>query len=276
MVSSQRVIFLDIDGTMVNFNGEILPSTVSALKAARRNGHYLVICSGRSRFQIDPRLLSLGFQGIVGGAGAFVEVEGKEVFHQYMEENHRKELAMFMEENKIAYSMQASNAIIMNAFSKEHSFNRPDNNVSEKVKEQFAKIIGMVEVRTDPWVSPFIEKANYNDAPFTVQEMQEKLGAYFTVVGSSFSEPDDYSGEISVAGVNKASGMEHFLDAVGLRREDSIAFGDGPNDVEMLEYAGIGVAMGNAQKEAKNAADHVTDDIAEDGLARAFEKLGLI
>ena len=66
------------------------------------------------------------------------------------------------------------------------------------------------------------------------------------------------------------------LEALGLTREQSIAFGDDGNDVEMLQYAGIGVAMGNACPEAKAAADYVTDDILADGLANGLRYFGLI
>ena len=66
------------------------------------------------------------------------------------------------------------------------------------------------------------------------------------------------------------------LKALGLTREQAIAFGDGGNDVEMLRYAGIGVAMGNACPEAKAAADYITDDVTADGLANGLRHFGLI
>ena len=78
------------------------------------------------------------------------------------------------------------------------------------------------------------------------------------------------------AGGGKPNGLAHTLAHLGLTREQSIAFGDGGNDVTMLEYAGIGVAMGNACDAAKAAADYVTDDITADGLAKALAHFGLI
>ena len=77
-------------------------------------------------------------------------------------------------------------------------------------------------------------------------------------------------------GGGKTEGIACVLEALGLTREQSIAFGDGGNDVEMLQYAGIGVAMGNACPEAKAAADYVTDDILADGLANGLRHFGLI
>ena len=86
---------------------------------------------------------------------------------------------------------------------------------------------------------------------------------------------DDFC-DILPAGGGKPNGLAHTLTHLGLTREQSIAFGDGGNDVTMLEYAGIGVAMGNACDAAKAAADYVTDDITADGLAKALAHFGLI
>ena len=87
---------------------------------------------------------------------------------------------------------------------------------------------------------------------------------------------DDRAGEIGIGGIHKATGMEIYLNHVGIDRVDCIAVGDGPNDLQMLEYAGVGVAMGNARAEVKARADMVTDAIGEDGIYHAFERLSLI
>ena len=71
-------------------------------------------------------------------------------------------------------------------------------------------------------------------------------------------------------------GSRKYLNHVGISRENCIAIGDGPNDLQMMEYAGISVAMGNAREEVKRLADMVTDHIDEDGILHAFERLGLI
>ena len=83
-------------------------------------------------------------------------------------------------------------------------------------------------------------------------------------------------GEITIAGVNKAIGMREFLKAAQVSVVNSVAVGDGPNDFEMIEFAGTGIAMGNAIPDLKDKADMVTTDINNDGIYNAFEKLGLL
>ena len=82
-------------------------------------------------------------------------------------------------------------------------------------------------------------------------------------------------GEIGLFGINKQVGMEQFLQYNGLNRKDTIAVGDGPNDFEMLEFANVGIAMGNAIPQLKEAADYVTTDIDEDGIFNAFKHMGI-
>ena len=93
---------------------------------------------------------------------------------------------------------------------------------------------------------------------------------------SSFEAEMNDSGEITCKGINKAHGMQKYLAYAGIAQEDTIAFGDGPNDFDMLEYAAVGIAMGNAVEGLKSRADFVTKGIDEDGIAYALSKWGLI
>ena len=82
--------------------------------------------------------------------------------------------------------------------------------------------------------------------------------------------------DIIAKGGGKVAGIRKFLEQEGISQEETIAFGDAENDIGMLEFAGIGVAMGNAEEEAKRAADYITDDIDDDGVAKALRHFGLI
>ena len=127
-----------------------------------------------------------------------------------------------------------------------------------------------------PWENEKNEKIIYYGAPFPVAKVHADMEPYFDAVAISLDGMGDFAGEIGINGINKATGMERYLNHVGISRENCIAVGDGPNDLQMMEYAGISVAMGNARDEVKRLADMVTDHIDEDGILHAFERLGLI
>jgi len=87
---------------------------------------------------------------------------------------------------------------------------------------------------------------------------------------------NDRAVDIVEKGASKVTGIEKYLALKGYRREETVAFGDGENDVEMLRYVHIGVAMGNARQTVKQAADRVTASAEEDGIMKGLHELGLI
>jgi len=92
----------------------------------------------------------------------------------------------------------------------------------------------------------------------------------------SYSKLDNYGYDVYAKDQTKATGIMHLLDYLKIDKTDAIAFGDGHNDKEMIEYCGIGVAMGNAIKKEKNASDYITDDIDNDGIYKAMKHFNLI
>lgn len=270
----QKAVFLDIDGTMVDSNGKIPVSTKEAVRQAKEKGHKLVVCSGRSRFQIYDELLNLGFSGIVGAAGAFVVADGEEIYHAYIDEEHRRSSYEYLENHGFWFCYQADDGVVLNQRSCDGMIGvYRDMGMDEKRLE---RLIGRMHLTEEPWKNEKNEKIIYYNAPFPVERVHADLEPYFDAVAISLDGMDEYAGEIGINGINKATGMEIYLNHVGIRRENCIAIGDGPNDLQMMEFAGIGVAMGNAREDVKERADMVTDAIGEDGLCKAFQKLGLI
>lgn len=270
----KKVVFLDVDGTMVNSKGIIPESAKEAVQKAKANGHKLVVCSGRSLFQVPKMLLDLGFSGIVGAAGAIVIADGKEIFHAHIDEEHRKSVTEYMNKNNITFCFQTDDGIVMT----EENQRKMMDIMQEKgiTKEHLEQLVGKFYIQKDVWNNDREEKIIYYEAPFPVSKVHEDLEPYFDAVQLSLSGSDEYSGEVGINGIHKATGMEIYLNHVGVTRENCIAIGDGPNDLQMMEYAGIGVAMGNAREDVKERANLVTTDIDEDGIYNAFEHLGLI
>ena len=121
-----------------------------------------------------------------------------------------------------------------------------------------------------------IEKIIYNESTHTVDELKSIFCKNIDVVRMSYDSMDIYSGEISTYGINKALGIEKVLEYFGGSIEDTMAFGDGPNDFEMIEYVNTGIVMGNGIDELKKKAAYVTKDILDDGIESALKHFGLI
>ena len=213
---------------------------------------------------------------MIGGAGAFVVADGKELFHHYIKPEPRKRLISYLEENRFFYTVQAG----CRYFDQQPVPRAGRAGVSARcmklTEKQRADLEGKLMVREDIVNYERSEKVVYRLAPFTVAQVQKDLAPDFSVTDMSFKQTERNSGEIGIAGINKATGMQAYLSHVGQTKEDAIAFGDSANDMEMIDFAACGVAMGNAIEALKERADMVADAVDSDGIYKAFLKLQLI
>ncbi len=270
----RSVLFFDIDGTLVDSYGNVSETTKKALREAGRIGHKRFLCTGRTKSQILPELLELGFDGVVAVAGAEVWVGEDVIFRSLMEEEQVERFLRYFETKDCSYGLQTAAGSLCTKEGWEKTRQRfVALGASKKVTEtnmRFFEIVDDLHGRHD------VEKLFYNFVPETVDEVQAALGPYFHVEQNSFTGPDPHSGEITKAGVDKSTGMAAVMAYYGLPQSRAVAFGDGLNDAQMLSYAGTGVAMGNARKEILAMADYVTADIFHDGIYLAMEHLGLL
>ena len=152
---------------------------------------------------------------------------------------------------------------------------------TESVYDVISRAIGKVKVDVARGLYadhyPDADMVVYTGAPLTRDEFEAWLApVHLRVTASSLEPGDTGAGEITRIGVDKGTAIDELIAAVGADRSDTIAFGDGPNDLEMLDTAGTSVVMGNGVPAAKARADLVTDDIDDDGIAKAMVRLGLI
>lgn len=269
-----KILFFDIDGTLVNFQGQMPDSTKQALQQAKRNGHMIVICSGRSLCQIYPWLIDMKFDGLIGAAGAYVEYQDQIVYEHHMARETVARVCSLLDEAHAVWAAQTRRRLIATQECGERMQGRfRSMDPSRKVASQLSLCL---ETDEHPERHTDIEKFNYFDSVIPFAEIEKHLERDCDVTAMSFNVATDSDGEISSKGINKALGIQKFIAHVGAAKEDTIAFGDGANDLDMLAYAHVGVAMGNATDDIKKQADYVTEGIDEDGLAHAMSALGIL
>ena len=271
-----KYVFLDVDGTLFNFNGVVPKSTTTALAEAQNNGHKMIICTGRQKSQIYPELLNnIKFDGIVASAGAYVELDGKIIFASRPTKEKLDFIIDFFVDNNIPFCLQTAHAI----YTSHENLQKICDFMRERGSTEtlISSIIENIVYTDTPKDCDCCEKIAYYNSPFDIHEVREILGNYFHVVGYSLGKVGNASyGEITFNGINKATGIEKFMEAVNAPISDSIAVGDSENDLEMLEFAGYSVCMGNGYDKAKENADYITTDIDDDGIYNAFKHLKLI
>ena len=274
---STKYIFLDIDGTLVGYDTKIPPSALEALHLARANGHRIFIASGRAKSVIYPWLLeAFPFDGIIAAGGAQVFLGEHCIFESLMSPDdlrfvtdyfHREGIYFHASGAEHMYAEQGFVDVVLPAMLRA-------GYSADLVDKTFRDVIVLDTIIHQP----DIEKLSYYLSPYRVEKVTSDLQGRFYVTDYSMGNKslDTYFGEMNLAGVDKASGIQRILDATGASVEDTIGVGDSRNDAEMLTFVGTAVAMGNATAPIKAMADLITTPIEEDGIYNAFLKLGLI
>ena len=270
-----KIIFLDIDGTIRDFDGLIPASAVRAIRAARAAGHKVCISSGRPCSQIDPRVLEIGFDGVVSSAGGTVSYGGEWLSRRVFSPEDADEICWFLIENNCLFEfgnrLQTGVLRVQEACYRELS-----GRIQRQLGSGAAKLLGDLTAVEAVSAMPEIEKIMYFSRDALRDRILEAFGSRVRVVEFSIPNCGDHGGEITPAGVDKAAGISVILEAAGFTPEDAVAVGDSDNDIEMLQLAAVGVAMGNGSPAVKQCADLVTASLREDGLEKAFLRLGLI
>ena len=276
----KSIIFLDVDGTLVNDNGIVSNSAEVAIKEARKNGHLIFLSTGRSKAELFDHIMDIGFDGIIAAAGGYIELNNKTIMHKKFKEEEVKEIVEYFNEKGIDFYLEANGGLFASKGCKEHLIKILfDENQSEKQKEELEK--GMkpfIEclINGENLYRDDINKISFLGSNNDINEIIAKFSEKFNIIPSTVPMFGENSGEVSLKGIHKANAIEVLLEHLDVPNENTYAYGDGINDKEMLEFVNIGVAMGNAKEELKAIADDITDIHDNDGIYNSFKKYGLI
>lgn len=275
-----KIIFLDVDGTLVDYENRIPASAIEAVRAARANGHRVYICTGRSRAEVYPELWAIGLDGMIGGNGTYVEDHEHVVFHQTITADQCRRVVDWLHGRGLEFYLESNSGLYASEQFKEKSVPVLRAYSKRKGKEN-ADQATAVSVFPDMIFDGELYRDDLNKVSFILSDYQDYLDAKeafpdLTVGTWGGKGEEALFGDLGVKDIDKAKAVYELLSYLGASIEDTIAFGDAKIDVPMLNCCKIGVAMGNAGPEAKAAADFVTDDVECDGLKKAFLELKLI
>lgn len=275
-----KIIFIDVDGTLVDYENHLPESAVKAIRQARKNGHKVYICTGRSKAEVYPPLWEIGLDGMIGGNGSYVESEGVVVMHQLITLEQCKHIVDWLHERKLEFYLESNNGL----FASEHFEEEGEPVIQEYSKrkgKENAEKITVREVFPDMIFGGELYRDDVNKVSFILRSYQDHLDSiqeFPDLQPGTWGGKGEIAlfGDLGVKDITKAHAIDQLLNYLGAKREDTIAFGDAKVDIPMLEYCHIGVAMGSGGDEIKAMADYITDDVNQDGLYHAFVHFGLI
>src|SRR5690625_1833156 len=269
-----KVIFLDIDGTLVDYTSKLPASAAIAIKDARKNGHRIYLTTGRSKAEVYPHLWDLGLDGMIGGNGMYIEDNGAIIQDEKMDKEDVRKAVDWLNAREIGFYLESKNGLFANEYFLHQTISIYGENTienEEKIRNIFPHMIFDGELyRDDVAKISFCLKSDYLDTAKKDFDGKLKVGSW------SLTGARQEFGEFAILGIDKVNAVDTLLEHLGANMEDTFAFGDAENDMLMVESCGIGVAMGNAENDLKEVADYVTTDVNQDGMLKAFEHFGLI
>ena len=263
-----KAFFFDIDVTLVSFKTHRIPqSTIDVLKKIKQQGHLIIIATGRPKSIIN-NLSQLETPGLVDGYitmnGGYTYVgnivlSDNPIPHDDLQKiitytSLKRATNVYMFETEEKYLVRESEKY------KEIFYDKLNINYIPCSDESVEKIL---RNRTVYQITTFIDK---NQEEYLIPQIKE----------CETTRWHPYFIDIIGKGNTKQKGIEAICQHFNIKREDTYAFGDGGNDVSMIQYAGVGVVMGNATDEVKAKGDLITSSVDDDGIALAIKTLNVI
>lgn len=250
-----KAVFFDIDGTLVSFETHRVPlSTVEALDELRASGVKVFVATGRMLPMIDV-LDGLPFDGYITCNGAYCVNRKKEIVcTDPIPKEDLEALVRHLEREPIPVAFMMEDQVTVNYV--------------DALVEKVARYINVLPPRVqNPRLS--IQKDVFQLCVYA-DDAHVQLLAQNVLTHCEASCWTPLFADVNVRGVNKQTGIDRILAYEGLRLDETMAFGDGGNDIPMLRHVAIGVGMGNASEEVKAVADYITDSVDNDGIRNAL------
>jgi Cof subfamily protein (haloacid dehalogenase superfamily) len=269
-----KTIFLDIDGTLVADKGTVPESAISAIKNAQKNNHKVILCTGRAMAEIYQPILDIGFDGIIACGGNYVETRGEVLFERAFSLDELTELYRYFYDHGIPFYAEANSGIYTSIGCMDFLTNLANQIESPSTKESIVHFMSHLIDGADLYRKD-VNKISFLGSDHSYQLIDNHFNSKYELFDLVVPLFGKNSGEISIKGTDKVTGIKMIMDHYNCDHEHTIAMGDGNNDISMLSFVEVGVAMGNATDKLKSIADYITDDVNEDGLANAFHYLEL-
>lgn len=276
-----KLIFLDADGTLFHHEGYIPDSAINACIQAQKNGHKVILCTGRQRIEIFGDMLKIDYDAIIAGSGATIECDHKIIEENSFTKEESQYLTKYLLDRNIPANFESSTKIYANQFTKDTMLKMVEEQCKGKSEEEKAKH-GLTILTSQITVVDRIDDLIYNkvsvidNGKTLFKNIKDDLSDKYDVIPATFAPLGKESGEIGSYHITKATGMDSIIRYFNANIEDTIAVGDGFNDLPMFNKAHLSIAMGNAPQAIKDKADIVTTSLDEDGVYNAFKQLKLI
>lgn len=261
MQKQPKAVFFDIDGTLVSFNTHRIPSSTKlAIAKLKKKGIKIFIATGRALSVID-NVKEIDFDGLITVNGGYCISDKGDIIYKHpipkedierLIEYHKEKPfpTIFVREHDMILNYSNEDVKVLNTMLKFPEL--PIVDTSKGLDEDIFQIVGFIDSDKEEHV----------------------LKHVMTNCDSTRWYP--LFVDILAKGTCKQTGIDHILNHYNIDLSETMAFGDGGNDISMLRHVALGVAMGNAEDDVKASADYITTAVDDDGVYNALKHFGVI
>lgn len=274
-----KMICIDMDGTLLNGKRKISELSRATIKKAHDKGVEIVVTTGRlyNNAAYFSKLLGVDSPVIAANGAIVIEQKTNEIIYECaIPKEECLSLLKILNEYKLAFHFHTTDTIYCNNwFSRlatelymtkhEHDENLHVHYHTIKKEDQWRRIFEKEDGKMAKCIAFSFNKAK-------IKEVKEKLKGLSNIV---YFGSGNHSIEINLKNVSKGNAVQALIKKYNIKRDEVICIGDNENDISMIEFAGLGIAMGNAIDEVKNISDYITDTNRNEGVAKAIEKFVL-
>lgn len=279
---NKKIVFFDIDGTLVGASRKITEKNKEAIHLLRENGHLAFLCTGRAPASIEPSLTDIGFDGVVASAGGLIKIGDDYVFENFINQYLLSEIMLLFTNHQVLFSLETKEAIyqapgIKNFFDTINKEKFKDNLELARTFEDREKNFRRKTLKDfDIMITPVMKMCFISPDKEKFFQCESFLKEFFNIV--IFSDPKEsyINGEIILKHCTKGDGVKFVTEHYGIPIDDSIGYGDSMNDYEMLQVAGYSVVSEKSSDRLKELADDLFEEPDHDGIYKHLKKLKLI
>lgn len=257
-----KIIFFDVDGTLIsNERSYISEKVLVALKQLKKQGIKLFIATGRHYLELGELGINkqFTFDGYLTLNGGYCFDHDGPIYSNPIDKEDVKRVVEYTTKNNLACSFVESNDLYVNL-------------VNKLVED--AQIFLNTPIPPVKDITRALENDVYQIDPFvTVEEMNNIMAL---TKHCKYTQWYESGYDVIPKTGGKQDGIKAIIDHYGFKRSEIMAFGDGPNDIEMLSFVGTGICMANGHEESKKVSDYVTGSVYDDGIVSALDHFRLI
>ncbi|UIR56916.1 Cof-type HAD-IIB family hydrolase [Sphingobacterium sp. SRCM116780] len=256
-----KAVFFDIDGTLLSFNTHKIPSsTEKAIEKLKSKGIKVIVSTGRSINSLD-HIKYLDFDGFITFNGGYcITKECDLLFRKGIHEADIASLIQHAEKNQVSFSLMSEKEISIFQVTPEITAMYQQVNLPIPQQRSYTDFDMGSVLQTNIFIQP------EEQDEFMTTIMPNSVASRWTPLFA----------DVNPIGQSKQVGIDVFTQHFNIDLSQTMAFGDGGNDITMLKHTAYGIAMGNANPEVKEIADYITDDVDNDGIYNALAHFEVI